>query len=209
MKTKTFIILSGLLLFTSYRLYSQDFKFGFLGGMDIAKSYLTDLPDNSAASEYYPMISYNLNGYIAYKTAGIFGISAEPGFIQKGFIQKYEGSNLRFQLNYLQIPVFADIHITNKIFLSVGPEFAYLLNAKIKPVNDKGDKIDLYDKRKFEISAIAGLNYEITNKFDAGLRYSRGLTYTVELNYTDANGHLVANPKEFNQYFQLIVRYKI
>jgi len=209
MKTKTFIILSGLLLFASYRLYSQDFKFGFLVGMDITKSYLKDLPDNSEASEFYPMISYNLNGYIGYKTAGIFGISVEPGFIQKGYIQKNEGSNLRFQLNYLQMPVFAEIHITDKLFLSAGPEIACLLNVKINTTSDKGKITDEYDARKFEISGIAGLNYEITDKLGTGLRYSRGLSYTRELNYTDANGHLIANPKEFNQYIQLIVRYKI
>ena len=209
MKAKTHWILSCLLLYSGLNLFSQEFKFGFLAGFDVAKSYLANnIPENTANSDYHPMISYNVNGYIGYKSKGIWGLSVEPGFIQKGYSIKFQNHNVRFQLNYLQMPVLADIYFTDKIFLSVGPELAYLLNAKIKTVSDKGDISDIYD-RKFELSGIAGINYKITGKFDAGFRYSHGFMYTMEIPYTDANGHLIAKSEEYNQYFQLIVRYRL
>jgi hypothetical protein len=208
MKSKTVMILTVLVLFSSLELFSQNFRFGFLAGMDITKSFLTNLPDNLAKSANEPMLSYNLNGYIGYKTAGFFGVSIEPGFIQKGYIQVFQENNVRFQLNYLQMPVFADIYFTDRLFLSVGPEIAYLLNARLKTISDKGDITGLYEKR-FELSGIVGINYNIVKKFDTGLRYSRGFTYTSEINFTDANGHFITNSKEFNQYLQLIVRYRM
>ncbi len=205
MKSKTFWILSGLLLFSGMKLYSQDFKFGFIAGMDIAKSYLKDMPDIQNA-DYYPMISYNLNGYIGYKSSRIWGLSVEPGFIKKGFIFKNEYGNIRSQINYIQLPILMDIYLTKKVCLSLGPEIAYMINAKLKDTEHSGSNTDSYHKR-FELSGNIGLNYEITEKIGVNFRYNRGLTYTRELtqfaNLVNSNDI----PKEYNQYFQLSVRY--
>ena len=208
MKSKTFWMLFGLLLFSGMKLCSQNFKFGFIAGMDIAKSYLKDKPDIQNL-DYFPMISYNLNGYIGYKSSRLWGLSVEPGFIQKGFVFKNEQyGNIRSQINYIQLPMLLDIYLTKKICLSAGPEIAYMINAKLKDkVNPgSGNNTDSYDKR-FELSGIIGLNYKITEKIGVNFRYNRGLTYTRELtqfaNLVNSNDI----PKEYNQYFQLSVRY--
>jgi len=208
MKTKTIWIIFGLLLITGLRLNAQGIKFGFLVGYDISKNSFTDMPDNPLNPKYYPMISFNVNGYMGYKSTGLLGFSVEPGFIRKGYSQKFQAGKVRYQLQYLQMPVLADIYITEKLFLSVGPEIAYLLNTRVKTKNDAYLSNYLY-KRQFELSGIIGLNYKITEKVDFGFRYNHGLTNTREIIYTDDQGLLIAKPKEFNQYFQLIVRYKI
>jgi hypothetical protein len=208
MKTKTIGIIFGLFLFTGLRLNAQSFKFGFLVGYDIVKSSFTNMPDNPNNPKYYPMISFNANGYIGYKSSGLLGLSVEPGFIRKGYLKKNTAGKVRYQLQYLQMPVLMDMYFTHKLFLSLGPEIAYMLNARIKTKNDAVAINDLYN-RQFELSGIIGLNYKITEKVDVGFRYNHGLTYTREIIYTDNVGLLIAKPKEFNQYFQVIVRCKI
>jgi hypothetical protein len=209
MKSKIFWMLSGLLLFSGMKLFSQDFKFGFIAGIDITKSHLKDKPDIQNL-DYYPMISYNLNGYIGYKSSRPWGLSVEPGFIRKGFVFKNEQyGNIRSQINYIQLPMLLDIYLTKKICLSAGPEIAYMINAKLKlKEHNPGSNTDSYDKR-FELSGIIGLNYKITEKFGVNIRYNHGLTYTRELTQFENLVNSTTIPTEYNQYFQLSVRYKL
>jgi hypothetical protein len=208
MNSKTLWMLLGLLLFSGMKLCAQNFKFGFIAGMDIAKSHLKDKPDIQNL-DYYPMISYNLNGYIGYKSSRLWGLTVEPGFIQKGFVFKNEQyGNIRSQINYIQLPMLLDIYLTKKICLSAGPEIAYMINAKLKlKEHYPGSNTDSYDKR-LELSGIIGLNYKITEKFSANFRYNYGLTYIRELTQFE-NSVNSTEIKEYNQYFQLSIRYKL
>ena len=213
MKTKTIWLTFALILFSGLSLKAQDIKFGVLAGLDVAKAHMTNIPDIAKdATAYYPMISFNINGYAGYKSAGFWGLSVEPGFIQKGGVVQYDkdsqDDDVRFQLFYAQLPILADFYITDKFFASIGPEFAYLINAKAKSKDHSNDIWSFYDNY-FEISGLIGLNYNIIEKVDIGLRYSHGITYTRKITWTDENGKPLGESKEYNQYFQLIVRFKI
>lgn len=213
MITKTFwiFIFLNLILFSNTN--AQDFKFGILSGFNVANAQLTNKPDIEGVSRiYYPLISITTNGYFSYLSSGVWGLSAEPGFIQKGGkIQNQQDNrddDIKFKLNYIQLPILADFYLSDKIFLSVGPEFAYLINAKIKTKDFANDITDNYDNH-FEISGLIGVNYNILENFDIGLRYNHGLTYTWKVTYTDDAGYEMGEMKEYNQYFQFIVRFKI
>lgn len=193
-------------------LNAQDFKIGVLAGFDMVNSDLPNKPDSYRDLRiFYPMVSFNANLYIGYKSAGLLGFSAEPGFIRKGGIQQYNKNtkedDLRFNLNYIQVPILANIQLTQNLFFSVGPEFAYLISAKIRYMkypDVKANYSEFYDK-KFEASGLIGINYNIIANIDIGLRYNHGLTYTNEIEYPDNLGMI----KVYNQYIQFIVRYKI
>lgn len=189
---------------------AQKFRFGFVGGLDIANARLTNKPDIEFETKvFYPMISLNANGYIGFKSAGFWGISVEPGYIQKGgVVRNVNNDNIRIQLNYLHLPVFADFYFGEKFFLSAGPEFAYLINAKAKSMGNSNDISDAYDN-DFEVSGTLGINYNFHKHFDIGLKYSHGLTYTTKITWTDETGTFLDESKEYNQYFQVFVRFKI
>ncbi len=85
--------------------------------------------------------------------------------------------NVNITLMYLQLPLLVDLYITKKLFVSIGPEFAYLINAKAKSKDQSADIKDWYENT-FELSGMIGVNYNIFERFDIGLRYSHGLTYT-------------------------------
>lgn len=209
MITKHILTFFGLILISGLSLSAQDFKFGILTGFDLAKGRLSDSPDfNDHSLKYDPMSSFNANGYIGYKSGGIWGLSIEPGFIQKGGVQDISDVNVRFQLNYIQMPVLADVYISDKFFVSIGPELGYMINAKAKSSDYSNDITEIYNKR-FEISGIAGVNYSIVKKIDIGLRCSYGLTYISKITITDEFGNQSGEIKEYNQYLQLIIRFKI
>lgn len=204
MKRKTILLLT--LLSIGQCIYAQHFKFGLQAGLDITKSYLIDLPEEITENlTISPMISYNINGYIAYKGNSFLGLSIEPGFIKKG---RNQNDGVKYHFNYIQLPILAEIYLTDKLFLSVGPELGYLINVKVKSEDAPDYKNDLYDK-KFELSGLIGINYSIIENFDIGLRYSRSLTSTSDRIWTNEYGEKGEESKEYNQYIQVLVRFKI
>src|SRR3972149_6768035 len=211
MKTMLTLIILGLTSFSGLNINAQDFRFGLLAGLDIANSHWINIPDMYGGSKkLYPMISFNLNAYAGYKSVGLWGMSVEPGFIQKGGVQKFFGDVVRLQLNYIQLPVLADFYLSDRFFISAGPELAYAIDMKAKSItrNYVTDISDFYDNR-FELSGMIGLNYKIIEKLDIGLRYNHGITNTSSFEYTDSNGNPLGEMKEYNQYIQLILRFII
>ena len=207
------ILMILLALLSGMKATAQDFKFGFLAGLDVANSRLTNIPDTASDSRaYYPLLSFNVNGYIGYKSASFWGISIEPGFIQKGGVIRYDkddrDDDVRLVSNYVQIPVLADFYLTEKFYASTGIEFAYMINTKAKSGDLSNDITEFYDN-PFEISAAIGINYNIIKGFDTGLRYTHGLTYTQIITFTNASGEPVGEGKVYNQYFQFLVKYHI
>ena len=206
MRTSAFIILSGLLVCSGLNTEARDFRYGILAGFDVASGRMTNKPDLDVYSKYYyPMFSFNANGYLGYRSSGWWGLSAEPGFIQKGGIKKAEGEDIAYRLNCIQLPVLAEWHITDRWFLSAGPELSYMINAKRKSGHSSIDVTDYYDQR-FEVSGLIGIDYSVTKFLDIGLRYNHGLTYTSKFTWTDEMGLETGVSKEFNQYFQVILR---
>ena len=199
------------LLLIAINSQAQEFNFGASAGVDVTNIRLS----NSCTYylvQYDPMVAFNLNAFAAYRSASFWGITAEPGLIRKGAIisgaydlEKHE-SHLR--LNYIQLPLLADFYITKKLFLSVGPEFAYLMSAKVNNDGNTADISNAYDN-KFEVSGMAAISYTILPRVDIALRYSHGLTTISEMEFTNEMGEPVGEAKEKNQYLQLMVRARI
>lgn len=157
------------------------------------------------------MYSYNVNGYIEYKISGKWGLSAEPGFIQKGGIVRFGVNHymsvIKLRLNYIQIPVLVNFHLADKFVISMGPEFAYMISGEEK-LPSVATGFSQFKENAFELSAMAGFSYRITEHLDIGLRYSLGLTKMSILTWTDGLGQQLSESNAHNQYFQLLVRLK-
>jgi len=207
---KTLIITIGSILISVLFCSAQDMKFGLLTGFNISYTRFTKLPDNLGDMlDFDPMITFNVNGYVGYKSDGFWGLSMEPGFIQKGSLHNLNGESARFHLNYIQMPVLVDFILLDRLFLSAGPEIGWMINAKAKGDDYSNDVSDIYDNR-FELSGLIGLNYNLIEYLDIGIRYNHGLTYISKIAYTDTIGNETGeNFKEYNQYLQFILRFKI
>lgn len=193
-----------LLVCISLCIYAQSFNCGVLTGLILSNSYTPDAIDSEMLFGS-PMISGNVNLLMAYHSKGKWGISLEPGFIQKGWRYKnpfnYQDFN-RVKLNYFQLPVLVEYRLRNNIYLSGGSELAYLANAKLRVEDFSVDMNGIYN-RKFELSGILGIHYKIFEKIDVGLRMNIGLT-NISTYWTLGN----QGPfNDFNLYSQVVFRY--
>ncbi len=212
-KTPKALTITGLVLILVLKLQAQDIKYGFFSGLVVSNAHVTN--KNEIYHDYrvfYPMYSFNINGYIEYKISKTWGIEADPGFIRKGGIVRFGVNHymsiIKLQLNYLHLPILANFYCTNKFFVSIGPEFAYLINSEGN-LPEIATGFAYFKENAFEISGLIGINYSITKKIDVGLRYNHGLTNISALKWTDGYGPEIGQSKVYNQYFQFIFRFKI
>ncbi len=180
-------------------LHAGVFKCGLLSGIDRV-SIRTKGDFYREKIKYDPVISFNINGCLSYKSEGFWGFSVEPGFIQKGEKAIYPEENTlstyQYTYNYVQIPVLCDLYLTDKLFLSAGPELSYRIkNTGIDPVS--------------EYSLLIGLNTNILKNIDLGFRYNYGLTYFKKYLSMSETGEYKGDYEEYFRYLQLFLRYTI
>jgi len=204
MKAKLILIVIGLILVSVPKSNAQNLRFGLLGGFDIVTIHQTPLDPHQIGQPYDPIKSYNINCYISLKSKGIWGISIEPGLIQKGGLN-YKS---RTELKYLQMPIFIDIYILQRLSLSFGPEFAYMLSAKSINPNSIANISGIYD-RKFEFSGSIGINYILGKRIGIGLKYNHGLTTILKSPQYGDNWEILGWQNNYNEYFQLKLSFRI
>ena len=213
MKNRLLLPLTCFLLLLISNLKAQEFKYGLVGGLDVTNiTFINSSNFDNFTNPYCPMISYNINGYLGYKSSGFWGISIEPGFIQKGGLIQYVIQDnifdVRYQLYYLQIPIYLDLYVTKKMFISFGPEVSYMLGYDSKPNVFSFDNLFFYDY-DFELSGSIAFNYNFHKNFDIGLKYNHGITRLDKITWRDAQGNEVGKSTAYNHYLQAFIRFKI
>jgi hypothetical protein len=99
--------------------------------------------------------------------------------IQPELFYSLEGSRAgdfggSMNLSYLKLPVLWYFDVGEAFRLLVGPEFAYLLNARANSQGFASDRRDGYEN--FVVSGALGFEYLLKSGFNVGVRYSRGLS---------------------------------
>ncbi len=210
MKTVKVLIIKGLILYLGLNLQAQNIRYGFQAGFGINIPHVANNTYTNSRL-FYNMACFNINGSIEYRFPGILGIAAEPGYIRKGGtvggINRIM-SEFKIQLNYIQLPILANLYCTDKLFISIGPGFAYLIN-KDGNLDFSQNAFSPFEENAFEISGLIGVNYCITKRIDLGLRNNHALTHFSVVSWTDFYGNTLAQSNVYNQYFQFIFRYKI
>lgn len=110
-----------------------------------------------------------------------FGLIAEVNFVQRGWAEKFEELDYKYQrlLNYIEIPVMSHIYFgrRGKFFFNAGPEVSYFLGDKIScdfdyqnpssvpGLNDKDrrtEQLDMKVGQKLDFGIVAGLGGEFS-----------------------------------------------
>lgn len=213
MKPLPVVVAIGLTLQLGLKLNAQNTRIGIYSGVVVSNAQVADKIDlYSDYRVFYQMGSFNFNGYVEYDISETFGIAAEPGFIRKGGIVRFGVNHymsiIEMKLNYGQLPILAYFHCTNKFSISIGPEFAYLMNRQ-ENLPEIASGFDNFNENAFEISGSIGLSYCLSKKIDLGIRYNHGLTEIAVLKWTDGFGPVIGQSNVYNQYFQFFVKYLI
>ena len=136
-KRRALIIALAALFISSVQ--GQKISYGVIVGADITNMYLAPVHLSDQTGMYSPIASYNLNGFVSYKTNFFLGISVEPGIIRKGGVQLFDYLNSQYQpvtnqviatITSIQIPILLDFHLTDRLYVSAGVELEYKISQK-------------------------------------------------------------------------------
>lgn len=145
-----------------------------------------------------------------------FGVSAEPGFIQRGYKAKNTPSlsngiislsnpPIAFYYTNLPISFFAQPFGNDRLRLSCGIETAYLFTTRVNGAPATPVVKDIFSK--FDLLGFAGVQARVYNKLSLGVRVNRAFTPVVSVEYFNDQGESLGTSGWFNMNAQLYARY--
>ena len=161
---RLFFVFSALLLSTG--VFAQSFEWGIKAGFNLATQ--TDVDDVSINPGLYAGIQGE------YKVSPFFGIQGEFLYSMMGTKMTNLGVTATRDVNYITMPVMAKIYLARTLSLDLGPQFGYMVSAKLKTA---GSSSDIYDgMEKFDLSAGMGLSFRLVHGLGMSARYNLGIT---------------------------------
>ena len=134
---------------------------------------------------------------LEYQLSDIFSISGGALYSQQGCEWSEDGRTETNKLDYINIPVLANVYVVKNLAVKFGVQPAFNVNSKAKA--SKGDSSiqgSIEGIKTFDFSIPIGLSYEYKNFVIDG-RYNFGLTKVSK--YADSK----------NSVFQLTLGYKL
>ena len=134
---------------------------------------------------------------LEYQISDIFSISGGALYSQQGCELSKGGGTLTSKLDYINIPLLANVYVVKNLAVKVGLQPAFNVNSKQKASKGDASAQEALDGTKtFDCSIPVGLSYEYKNFVIDG-RYNFGLTKVSK--YSDCK----------NSVFQLTLGYKL
>lgn len=125
--------------------------------------------------------NYYLGGYVQLDLTNGFGIQPEVNFTQSSsqtgtrfsdIYTQFPGANdQKIRLNYLSIPVLANIKFSRALWLQLGPQYSILMNDNESLVQNGKDAF-----KDGDFSAVAGIWIQLPLGLSATARYVIGLS---------------------------------
>lgn len=111
-----------------------------------------------------------------YQATDIFSVSAGLIYSMQGNKAKEEGVTLTTKLDYINIPILANVYVTKGLAVKLGVQPAFNVSDKQKLSGGKASvEAEDFGAESFDFSIPVGLSYEYNNVvFDA--RYNFGVT---------------------------------
>ena len=159
--------------------FAQDVTGGIKGGLNMSNLYIDDIDDENMR------IGYNAGFFGQIHLTDDFLIQPELLFSTKGAHAYYEGpfnQDVRFNLNYIDLPVLASIELGDFFVIQAGGYAAYLVSANTDYSNDFTSGFQELDRDNFH-SMDYGLVGGVAVNFDPvqiGVRYNKGLSQIAE-----------------------------
>ena len=204
LKIKVLLTLTVLIMTASSTLMAQSnpnptARVGIKAGLNASNLYIDDVNDENAR------FGFNGGLYGQILSSEVFAIQPELLFSTKGSQADYGGivnSTVRFNLNYLDLPVLAVFKLGPSAEIHAGGYASYLLSANINYNGNIGngtEKIDRDQLKSFDYGLSGGLGLNF-GPVQVGARYNYGLVKIADSNNARA---LLGNSK--NSLAQLYV----
>jgi hypothetical protein len=130
---------------------------------------------SSHGNDFTALLDFNTGVVLRFKLRDKLLLNTEALLSHKGFNGiLIPGGTTASNLSYLSFPVLLQYNQTKNIYFQIGPEFNFLVNAKMK--NKATNKSVTDDYNKFDFSVAGGVGFKVFKKFNLETRYSFGLS---------------------------------
>jgi len=150
-------------------------RMGVKGGLNVSNLYVDNVDDENAR------FGFNVGVYGQVLSSDVFALQPELLFSTKGSKNEILGETVKFNLNYLDLPVLAVIKLGESAEIHVGPYFSYLLNANVDVEGGSTYEPDKDDFNAFDVGLSGGLGLNF-GAIQVGARYNYGLSEIADSN---------------------------
>lgn len=165
------ISVTGMFINTSAQ---KQIQFGLLGGLNYSKMNFerVSLP---ATNPYKTSFGFSARAGMFMEVSLQRKLSLRNEYIYTEVRGKVDDDNIRFDLNYLSLPVLFSFKATNALSLLAGPEVAVLIKARKK--QDNTTEIITHDVEERSIGFTFGMAYQFVKKLGFHVRYQHGFNH--------------------------------
>lgn len=168
------IILIAITILSLNNTYAQKFRSGIKGGFNSSTLYIDEVEERNIRPGFHA-------GFFGQMPVTDFiGVQSELLFTTAGNRSTYDigpfDGEVDFNLNYIQLPVMANIKFMDLIELHAGPYVSFLVNSNISTEGDFGSSDGELDRDHFNtldygMALGAGVNI---GDIQIGARYNQG-----------------------------------
>ena len=189
-----------MLLFVATQSFAQ-INFGVKAGVNLANMTSQDDENNYAKDTPYEMkTGFHAGITAAFSISENFAI--EPGVLYsaKGFAEEYSGANIKYNINYLEVPINAVYKIdagSVKVLIFAGPYLGYAISAKVK--SDEAILGENGDQKEETVSIGTDKEEDAVVPFDFGVNFGAGAEMSgISLSFQYGLG--LANTSPYSEY---------
>ncbi len=208
MKTKNkflaVIVMAGVIsMLSADSTFAQSARAGIKGGLNVSNLYVDDVTDENAR------YGFNVGVYGQVLSSESAALQLELLYATKGSRNFYDGAleqEIKYNLNYLDLPVLAVIKLGESAEIHLGGYASYLLHANISYSGDFAngdDEIDKDNLKSFDCGLVGGIGFNF-GAVQVGARYNYGL---VKIADSDAARSVIGDSK--NSVAQLYISFDL
>ena len=153
-----------LLIFASTQVQAQ-VVMGMTGGLNVTTLGIS--------STYQPRLAYHIGGYYSQHIEEQYGLQIGLQYSLQG-ARVMNGANGRLSYHYLIVPILIKLYFAESLYAEVGPQVAYLVNAKYIETGFKDDKTS--SLKRWDFLGMVGFGHETDSGGNMGLRLGIGFT---------------------------------
>ena len=143
---------------TAFAAHGQRFSWGIKAGVNVNDIYIvTDQP--SIRDMIHPTTSFHGGLYGQLSMGRKFSFIPELQFIQKGFLIRNPVSEVKYRINYIEIPLLISYSVFKYLNIDVGQVNGFKISARAKIGDDKRDITDSYYTYDFGLTGGVRVNF--------------------------------------------------
>lgn len=189
---KKFVHLIIFILILSSASFGQ-FKGGLKGGVNFCDMIITESGDQFEGESFNNRTAYHLGTYVQQTFKEQFAWQLEILFSSKGYVHELDGQKDKVSLSYINWPLLFIYKPIDLLEFELGPEFGFMVAGEETFSN-------------FDLGIDIGARVNISEKFNAGLRYSYGFPFKMDMNDYDEDDF---NPTYQNGVFQIYLGFNL